>query len=86
MLISNSEDLVWREAVISARERQIRDVIKKRSVEWEELRIPSALPQGHLPQGELLSMGKPGKTCPGCGKENREQAHFCGHCGGPLRM
>ena len=71
---------------LSTRERQIRNTIKQRSVEWEELRIPSALPQSHTLQREVLSGVSQGKTCFHCGKENRKQARFCGYCGGPLQM
>ena len=71
---------------LSTRERQIRNTIKQRSVEWEELRIPVALPQNHIPQREVLSGVSQGKICFHCGKENRKQARFCGYCGKPLEM
>ncbi len=69
---------------LNTRERQIRNVVKQRAVEWEELRIPSVLPQIRAPQREVLPEATAGKPCLHCGQENREQAHFCGHCGGPL--
>jgi predicted Holliday junction resolvase-like endonuclease len=69
---------------LSTRERQIRDVIKQRSVEWEELRIPPALAQNHSSQAELPPVVRLEKPCSRCGKENRAQARFCGHCGGSL--
>jgi predicted Holliday junction resolvase-like endonuclease len=69
---------------LSTRERQIRNTIKQRSVEWEEFRLPPILPQNRPSRVELLSMVKLEKTCSSCGKENRAQARFCGHCGGPL--
>ena len=67
---------------LSTRERQIRNAVKQRLVEWEELRIPTTLaqqssaPRDALPEGETV--------CQDCGQENNEQAHFCGQCGNPL--
>jgi predicted Holliday junction resolvase-like endonuclease len=66
---------------LTTRERQIRNAVKQRLVEWEELRIPSALSQNHSAPGEVLPGVSPGKSCPRCGEGNREQAQFCGHCG-----
>jgi predicted Holliday junction resolvase-like endonuclease len=71
---------------LSTRERQVRNVIKRRSVEWEELRIPPDLSQDRTPQGEVLPEVGPGKTCLHCREGNREQARFCGHCGRPLLL
>jgi predicted Holliday junction resolvase-like endonuclease len=69
---------------LSTRERQIRNVIKQQSVEWEELRVPSPLSQNYSSHVELPPMVRVEKTCSRCGKENRAQARFCGHCGAPL--
>ena len=69
---------------LTTRERQIRNAVKQRLVEWEELRIPIALSQNHNARGEALPEVSPAKSCPHCGKGNREQAQFCGHCGKPL--
>ena len=70
---------------LSKRERQIRNVIKERSVEWEEVRIPTAFPYSRASQREVLPEGNSEKICSHCGKGNREQAGFCGHCGRPLQ-
>lgn len=69
---------------LSKRERQIRDAIKQRSVEWEELRIPTEEPRGSPAEKETLPAQDHKKLCPDCGKENRRQASFCGSCGSPL--
>jgi predicted Holliday junction resolvase-like endonuclease len=69
---------------LNKRERQIRNVVKQRSVEWEEIRIPTTFSHSYIPQREVLLEVTSEKICPHCGKGNREQAGFCGHCGGPL--
>jgi predicted Holliday junction resolvase-like endonuclease len=69
---------------LNTRERQVRNVVKQRVVEWEELRIQPALSQIRTSPKEGLSQAAEGRLCRHCGRENREQAHFCGHCGKPL--
>jgi hypothetical protein len=69
---------------LNTRERQVRNVVKQRAVEWEELRLPSVLSQIRTSPKERLSSAVEGRLCRHCGRENREQARFCGHCGEPL--
>lgn len=70
---------------LSKRERQIRDAVKQQRVVWEELRIPTTSSQNQLmaESTETCSLPQP-QTCAQCGKENRQQALLCGHCGAPL--
>jgi predicted Holliday junction resolvase-like endonuclease len=70
---------------LNTRERQVRNAVKQRLVEWEELRVPVALSKSHAAGEEVLLEVSSGKSCSHCGKGNREQAQFCGHCGKALK-
>ena len=66
---------------LSTRERQIRNAIKQQLVEWEELRIAVAPSQNEVTSDDVLPRVSLDGICPHCGKPNRAQAQFCGHCG-----
>lgn len=69
---------------LSTRERQIKNVLKQRLVEWEELRIPTTLPQQPAAPRDALPETQLETVCSDCGQENHEQASFCSHCGNAL--
>src|SRR5262249_35494911 len=64
---------------LTTRERQVRNAVKRRLVEWEELRIPVDLSQPGSAYGEALPGMSPERRCPYCDKGNQEQAQFCSH-------
>jgi predicted Holliday junction resolvase-like endonuclease len=70
---------------LNSRERQIRNAIKQQAVEWEEVRVPSPVSQNNSLGEKRLPLQNVGHPCPGCGKENRDLAQFCGYCGRLLR-
>ena len=69
---------------LTTRERQIRNIVKQRVVEWEEFRIPSPLSSIPTSSKEVLVEVTEEQPCRRCGRENRAQARFCGYCGESL--
>lgn len=72
-------------SALSLAERQVRNVIRHKLIDWEELRVPASLAPASLEdQTQPTPAASSGPVCPQCGKGNRARARFCGHCGTPL--